>query len=67
MPPQGVYCGEPRSTTQQRSIPLFEPGDTEEGEPDDLGDEEGVPLDLVELYEVLEWRVAVDDESESDS
>ena len=40
---------------------MSEPGDTEEGEPDDLGDDEGVPPDLVELYEVLEWQDAVGD------
>ena len=28
-------------------------------EPDDAGDEEGVPADLVELHEVIEWDAAV--------
>lgn len=28
-------------------------------EPDDAGDEEGVPVDLVELHEVLEWQAAL--------
>ncbi|MGH9248619.1 MAG: hypothetical protein ACRD0W_03755 [Acidimicrobiales bacterium] len=30
-------------------------------EPEDLGDDEGVPTELVELYEVLEWENAVAD------
>lgn len=38
---------------------LSEPDDIEEGEPSDLGDDEGVPPDLVALYEVLEWQDAV--------
>lgn len=29
-------------------------------EPDDAGDEGGVPADLVELHEVLEWQAALD-------
>lgn len=28
-------------------------------EPDDAGDEAGVPAELVELHEVLEWQAAV--------
>jgi len=27
-------------------------------EPDDAGDEEGVPAELVELHEVIEWTEA---------
>lgn len=33
--------------------------DQEPIEPEDAGDEEGVPADLVELYEVMEWENAV--------
>lgn len=35
-------------------------------EPDDLGDEDGVPTDLVELYEVIEWQLACDAEKGDD-
>lgn len=31
-------------------------------EPVDAGDDEHVPVDLVELFEVLEWQAALDDE-----
>jgi hypothetical protein len=31
-------------------------------EPDDAGDEDGVPAELVELHEVLEWQAAVADD-----
>lgn len=31
-------------------------------EPDDAGDEHDVPVDLVELFEVIEWQMACDAE-----
>lgn len=31
-------------------------------EPEDIGDEDGVPAELVELHEVLEWEDAVSQE-----
>jgi hypothetical protein len=34
--------------------------DDENIEPDDAGDEAGVPVELIELHEVLEWQAAVD-------
>lgn len=34
-------------------------------EPDDAGDHD-VPVDLVELFEVLEWQAAVDAEQDGD-
>lgn len=33
-------------------------GDQLDEEPDDAGDEDGVPTDLLELHEVLEWKRA---------
>ncbi len=44
---------------------LSESDDIEEGEPSDLGDDEGVPPELVELYEVIEWQDAVGDAGSS--
>ena len=32
------------------------------GEPRDAGDEDGVPTDLTELHETLEWHAALDAE-----
>lgn len=37
------------------------PEDPDLAEPDDAGDEEGVPAELVELHEILEWQAAVED------
>lgn len=34
-------------------------------EPEDLGDEGGVPADLVELHEILEWQAALDAQEET--
>lgn len=33
-------------------------------EPDDAGDDGGVPVDLVELFEVIEWQAALDAEAD---
>lgn len=35
-------------------------------EPDDLGDEDGIPADLVELHEILEWQAAIEQEDRDD-
>jgi hypothetical protein len=34
--------------------------DQEPCEPVDAGDEEGVPVDLLELHEILEWKAAIE-------
>lgn len=39
------------------------PDDEHLSEPDDAGDEEGVPAELVELHEILEWEQALEDSS----
>lgn len=45
---------------------MSDPTDPTNVEPDDVGDEEGVPADLVELHEILEWQAAVDAETGDD-
>jgi hypothetical protein len=34
-------------------------------EPDDAGDDYGVPVELVELHELQEWKEAIDAEEEA--
>lgn len=36
-------------------------------EPADVGDDAGVPVDLVELHEVLEYQAALDAQNEEDA
>jgi len=37
-----------------------------EPEPPDAGDEDHVPVDLLELYEVLEWKAALEARDDDD-
>ena len=39
--------------------------DTANHQPEDLDDDHNVPAELVELFEVLEWQAAVDEQNEA--